>query len=71
MEDFDPITEEQVAYLIDMFDSGELELLVEEAMTELELRKARRNPDYKARCEYEQIAHAVPWSRSTDTSCQN
>ena len=47
MEDFDPITEDQGAYLIDMFESGELESLVEEAMTELELRKARRNPDYK------------------------
>jgi hypothetical protein len=44
MEDFDPITEDQVAFLIDMFESGELESLVEEAMTE---RKARRNPDYK------------------------
>ncbi len=29
MEDFDPITEDQVAFLIDMFDSGELESLVE------------------------------------------
>ncbi len=60
MEDFDPITEDQVAFLIDMLESGELESLMEEAMTELELRKARRNPDYKAPFENKHTALAGP-----------
>ncbi len=55
MEDFDPITVDQVAFSIDMFESGELESLVDEAMPELELRKARRNPDYKVPFEFETI----------------
>ncbi len=64
MEDFDPITQHQVAFLIDIFESGELELLVNEATDELELHKARRNPDFKVPSENKQTAPAGPLSRS-------